>query len=114
MGFNKPCLDCQQLTNTGNRCVRCQEDYQLRQAYKPKPFRLHYSGDYRKRAKQVRDNAEVCWLCGNGYRFNDPWTADHVIASDPNSPLLPAHRSCNSRRGNRQPPPEHIGGGLKS
>ena len=28
----------------------------------PKPERPHYKGDYRKRAKQVRDNANTCWI----------------------------------------------------
>lgn len=34
-----------------------------------------------------------------GPRRGDPWEADHVAAGDPDSPLLPAHRSCNRRRG---------------
>jgi len=66
----------------------------------PKPERPHYAGDYRKRAKQIRDNATTCWICGKGYNPKDPWTADHLIAGDPNSPLAAAHRTCNSRRGN--------------
>lgn len=60
-----------------------------------------YAGDYRRRAKAIRDHAEFCWLCGGGAREDDPWQADHVIPGDPNSPLAPAHRSCNASRGNR-------------
>jgi hypothetical protein len=61
--------------------------------------RQHYGGDYRKRAKAVRDAATHCWLCGEPARLNDPWQADHVVAGEIDSPLLPAHRSCNIRKG---------------
>jgi hypothetical protein len=47
----------------------------------------------------VRAEAVACWLCGDGPRPDDPWTADHVTPGDPDSILLAAHRSCNSRRG---------------
>ena len=55
-------------------------------------------------AKQVRTAANadpncVCWLCGETARVDDPWTADHVEPGNPDSILMPAHRSCNSRRG---------------
>lgn len=63
--------------------------------------RTHYHGTYRARAKAVREAATVCWLCGGGPRPHDPWTADHVTPGDPDSVLLPAHRTCNSARGNR-------------
>lgn len=96
--FPIPCLDCGVLTTYANRCEKHHSEYiAIKEARKD---RSHYSGDYRKRAKQVRDSAEICWICNEGYRPNDPWTADHYYAGDPNSPLLPAHRSCNSRRGN--------------
>ena len=45
------------------------------------------------------DPSCVCWLCHEPARMGDPWTADHVTPGDPDSILLPAHRSCNSRRG---------------
>jgi 5-methylcytosine-specific restriction endonuclease McrA len=60
-----------------------------------------YSGDYKRRAKAVRQSAVNCHICGDPARINDPWTADHIIAGDRNSPLAPAHRSCNERRGNK-------------
>jgi len=60
-----------------------------------------YLGDYKRRAKAVREQAVNCHICGDPARLNDPWTADHIIAGDPNSPLAPAHRSCNERRGNK-------------
>lgn len=46
----------------------------------------------------------MCWICGEGDREGDPFTADHVIPAvrqprDEEAVLLAAHRSCNSRRG---------------
>jgi 5-methylcytosine-specific restriction endonuclease McrA len=62
-----------------------------------------YSGQYRKRAAEVRASALVCHLCGEGARLADPWVADHINpASHGNTAeLKPAHRSCNGRRGNK-------------
>jgi hypothetical protein len=104
MGFNRPCLDCGALTNKGNRCQPHQSAYLTKWNNKYKKDRPHYSGDYAKRAKIVRQNAEVCWICKEAYKPNDPWTADHVFPGVIDSPLLPAHRSCNSRRGNNPHP----------
>jgi 5-methylcytosine-specific restriction endonuclease McrA len=55
-------------------------------------------------ARQVRNNATTCALCGKGPRENDPWVADHIVpraegGSDHISNLQPAHPSCNGRRG---------------
>jgi hypothetical protein len=96
MTISRPCLTCRQLTTNPRRCPDCQTTYNR---LHPKPKRPHYSGDYQARAKAVRDSAQYCWICLEGARVNDPWTADHVIPGDVDSPLLPAHRSCNSRRG---------------
>jgi hypothetical protein len=60
-----------------------------------------YSGDYKRRAKAVRQQAVNCHICGDPARINDPWEADHINPADPTSKLLPAHRSCNERRGNK-------------
>jgi hypothetical protein len=100
-GFRKPCLDCGGLTDGGSRCEVHQAVRQKRLDEMRKGKREHYKGDYAKRAKLVRDTAELCWLCGDGYRPNDPWQADHYYPGDPMSPLLPAHRSCNLRRNNK-------------
>ncbi len=97
MAFAKPCINCGTLTRTGSRCEKHQAIVNSRIDAR-KAQRTHYSGDYRRRAKAVREAAVTCWLCGDGARPNDPWTADHYIPHDPTSPLLPAHRSCNSRR----------------
>jgi hypothetical protein len=95
MPIMRPCLDCRELSTNGSRCPRCAAGREAGRA----AGRLHYRGDYRKRAAEVRATAITCWLCGNGARIDDPWTADHVEPGNPDSPLLPAHRSCNSARG---------------
>lgn len=104
----RPCLDCGALTTAGNRCetdeaIRKQKKYRRddanleRQARK----RLLYDAEYQKQAAIVRKNAQTCHICGQGARPGDPWQADHVIPNNRNSILLPAHRSCNARRGNK-------------
>ena len=96
MTISRPCLNCRNLTTNPRRCADCQTTYNR---LHPKPKRPHYSGNYQARAKAVRESAQYCWICLEGARVGDPWTADHVIPGDSDSPLLPAHRSCNSRRG---------------
>ena len=100
--IKRPCLDCRNLTENKSRCDSCESRRDsIRNA-----SRRHYAGDYAKRAAAVRAGAVTCWICGLPRIEGDPWTADHVLPGDPNSPLLPAHRSCNSRRGDasgRQP-----------
>lgn len=103
--FPVPCLDCQMLTkNDESRCdvhqKRVDELAAIRRAGVKKATG-QYSGDYKKRAKEVRLNAVVCHLCGEGARWGDMWEADHLYPGEPDSPLLPAHRSCNQRRGNK-------------
>jgi hypothetical protein len=102
--FPKPCLDCGELTSGGNRCEvhqrRIDELAELRRATIKKTLNT-YGGDYRRRAKQVRDFAVVCHICGEGARVGDLWQADHLIPGDANSPLAAAHASCNQRRGNK-------------
>jgi hypothetical protein len=104
-GFPKPCLECGKLSLGDTRCethrlerLRLMEATRPKRKYKTKPKREHYGGDYAKRAKAVRESATYCHLCGDGPRHNDPWTADHIIPGNPQSPLAPAHRSCNSSR----------------
>jgi hypothetical protein len=101
------CLDCGNVTTNGTRCETCHTE--LRRArergrHRPPRIRPHYAGDYQRRARFVRQNATVCWICLQGPRPNDPWTADHLTPGDPKSVLLPAHRSCNSRRQDKPVP----------
>ena len=67
----------------------------------------HHRGTYHVRARQVRaaayaNPATQCWRCGrtlNQHKPGDRWTAGHIHDGDPNSPLLPEARSCNSSAG---------------
>ena len=106
MKFNKPCLVCGELSKE-TRCeihrAQFAEETRQRLAQLPKntdKAKL-YNSDYRKRAKEVRENATRCHICKQTARAGDPWEADHLIPTDPDSPLLPAHRSCNRSKGNR-------------
>jgi hypothetical protein len=103
--FPKPCLDCGALTTGGLYCLRhatARETLKNERERVRKAGRtLYRSPEYKRIARLIRDTATVCHLCGGGYRQGDPFTADHVIAGDPLSPLAPAHRSCNSARGNK-------------
>jgi NifB/MoaA-like Fe-S oxidoreductase len=104
--FPKPCLDCGELTTGSNRCVEHQnlvDNLHNAKRAAVKKQTGQYAGDYRKRAKLVRETALVCHLCNGGARFNDPWVADHANPSEAGSDaiLLPAHKSCNEKRGNK-------------
>lgn len=105
--MKKPCLDCGRPADA-TRCVRCAGRFeQIRQNQQTARrqagigARRPYDGDYRRRAKAVREATVACWLCGEGWRPNDPWQADHIRPGDPDSPLAGAHRSCNIARANK-------------
>lgn len=104
--FPKPCLDCGELTLNGNRCD--EHENLVRQLHNIKRAAVkkatgQYSGSYRARAKKVRETALICHICNDGARADDSWVADHIVpGSDGDSALLlPAHKSCNERRGNK-------------
>ncbi len=97
MPIPRPCIGCGEPTTNGTRCRDCETERQATRNAK----RIHYKGDYKRIAQQVRANAAQCHLCGEGAKPDDPWTADHINPGDPTSPLAAAHRSCNSRKGNR-------------
>jgi hypothetical protein len=102
--FRAPCLVCGKLTRGSNKCDehKPQPNPEREQARAlRKRLTGQYSGDYKRRAKAVRDNAVICHICKEGYKPLDPWQADHLIPGDPRSPLLPAHRSCNASRGDK-------------
>ena len=97
--IQRPCLTCGALTTNTTRCEPCRLQHQRAQdAKRDKSKRKLYAGGYAKRAKEVRDTAEVCWLCGQRAADGDPWQADHVEPTDVSSPLRAAHRSCNIKR----------------
>lgn len=64
--------------------------------------KLLYGNNYRTRARAMKAQATHCHLCGKAFEFGDNIEADHLIAGHPDSPLAPAHRECNRRRGNRE------------
>jgi len=97
--FRKPCLDCGVLTQNPSRCEDCAAVYARKMdSDRDKTKRSLYKGNYRSRAREVRESAVTCWICGGPAVEKDPWQADHVIPDDPDSPLAPAHRSCNIKR----------------
>lgn len=95
----RPCLNCGQLTDN-SRCLTCNRERE-RIASAARPPRPHYSGDYRKRAKIVRETAIACHWCGGGFAPDNPVQADHVLQGDPASPLVASCRRCNIARANR-------------
>jgi hypothetical protein len=105
--FKRPCLDCGRLAYA-SRCEYHTSKLKAEQNAKrdADPARrarkkLLYNSTYSKKAKQVRETATVCHICKQGYIPGDPWQADHVLPGQLNSLLLPAHRSCNARRGSK-------------
>lgn len=105
--MRQPCLDCG-VPADGTRCGRCRTTFtHIRNRTQTQRRRAGlganrpYDATYRKTAKIVRENAERCWLCGDGFRVDDPWTADHIEPGRADSALAPAHRSCNSARANK-------------
>ena len=100
MGKSKsPCLTCGTPTR-GTRCPAC--DAPRIAANLARVDRTHYKGNYATRRRQLMATSpEICWLCGEGPRPRDPWSADHVHPGDPNSELRRAHLSCNQSRNNR-------------
>jgi hypothetical protein len=107
--FNKPCLDCGQLSKK-SRCPSCSTRHTQKKmegvggaVYRGRKAHL-YGGDYKQRAKHVRDTAIVCHICGEGARGGKAWAweADHLYPElGNNSPLAPAHRVCNQKRGRK-------------
>jgi hypothetical protein len=99
-----PCLVCNRLTNGSSRCETHQKIWDDAAEMKRRARKAatgQYAGDYKMRARVVRENAYECHICHEGARLNDPWQADHLRPGDPDSPLAAAHRSCNASRGNK-------------
>jgi len=104
--FPKPCLDCGRLTTLGNRCLEHKNLVEKLHDAKRAQIKREsgqYSGSYQRRARQVRETALVCHICGDGFRATDPWVADHVdpASHGDTADLRAAHRSCNAKRGNK-------------
>ena len=113
MRFQRPCLDCGELSEN-NRCQRHQEVHDRRQRRRldslPKKSSedksRFYNSEFRAKAKQVKDSAVACYLCGNRFSHTEKQTgkvqADHVYPSLGNeSPILAAHATCNRSKGKK-------------
>ena len=102
MKFRKPCLKCGKLGEPGIAYCTLHETERIKRINDAKNARpLYRSAAYRQARKIIKDTATHCHLCGQAFTNREEITADHIIAGNPASPLAPAHRSCNSSRGNK-------------
>jgi 5-methylcytosine-specific restriction endonuclease McrA len=104
--FQRPCLVCGALANDSYCLQHRTEINARRQAAKDTPERLArkrllYGGDYKQRRKQVLATATHCAICQKPFTNGDRVETDHVVPSNPNSPLQATHASCNRSKGNR-------------
>ena len=104
--FVRPCIQCQELhRDKGDYCAQCRRIKDRAREADParrKRKRELYNSDYRKQAAMIKASATHCHLCLKPFTDRAQITADHINAGEPNSPLAPAHKSCNSSRGNRK------------
>jgi hypothetical protein len=104
--FKKPCLICGQLSY-GSHCEEhAYQIQQVRDARKNTPARRAkkkalYGGDYQQRRKIALAGATHCYLCHEAFTLTDRIEADHLIPTNPQSPLVAVHRLCNQRKGNK-------------
>jgi 5-methylcytosine-specific restriction protein A len=107
---------CNELVDRGTHCPACQAALDTarktqQRAYdrtrnRPSTSERGYGADYQRRRKQLLTTATSCWWCPEPFTEADPVTIDHVVplhlggSNDPSN-LVPAHRSCNSRRGSQ-------------
>lgn len=74
---------------------------------------IHYDRTHRKRAAQLKQQEDTCWICGRPINPDLPtnhphsFTADHVTpiaaGGHKHGQLRAAHRVCNQRRGKQMP-----------
>ena len=106
MTFNKPCIDCGRLSRT-SRCENCttirnREKENNRNTPQRKAHKAAmYGWRYQQLRKQIVATAIECHICRKPFTPTDRIEADHLIPSDPYSPLAAAHRRCNQSRGNK-------------
>ena len=99
--FKVPCLDCGALVLGRNRCDIHYRQYIIK--YEARRNREHYAGSYKTRARKIKQSARVCWICLEPFKNRNEITADHYFPGQIDSPLLPAHLSCNSSRQDTPP-----------
>jgi len=100
MPFAKPCLKCNKITRDGSYCGGCRP-YRPPTPERTAKKNFLYGGRYKANARATKATATHCHLCGKAFQLGDTIEADHIypeLGSD--SPLAPAHRKCNSSRGN--------------
>jgi len=106
MAFNKPCMKCGKLS----RQATCQECHLTSERARDK-IRDHdpqrklkkatlYNSQYKKHRNILIAGGGICYLCG-GVVPPGTGQADHLIASNPQSPLAITHAFCNQSRGNK-------------
>jgi len=106
-------MDCSALfdmddpRSPGMRCPGCQAKATQRKNTdppgRPTAAQRGYGADWRRISARITANAVACHWCGLEFTEDDPATADHLIpkargGTNDESNLVPAHRSCNSRR----------------
>ena len=102
MKFPKPCMKCGRIGEPGYAYCPPHDAERMKVINDRKNQRtLYRSPDYRRARQHIKDTATHCHLCGKAFTDRKEITADHIIAGEPNSPLAPAHRTCNSSRGNK-------------
>ena len=106
--FKRPCLQCNKLhQDKGDYCVSCRAEKERQRESDPKRIahkRNLYNKNYQVARKLLVEqtilNNFPCHICKLPFLSRADITADHLEAGNPNSALAPAHRACNSRRGN--------------
>ena len=117
MKFKKPCLDCGSLSFE-NRCPRHLSEYNARRAERfnlpsrKEKKRNLYNSDYIKRSKPIRETATNCYLCGEPFTDRKQIQIDHCYPSMPDTPLAPAHASCNRNKSDKDYSPKDFPNGL--
>lgn len=89
--FPKPCIKCGTLTKLGSYC---NQHLQQKQG-------LYNNARYRKHREYIRATATHCHICKQPFTDRKQISADHIEPGNLESPLLPAHISCNSKRGDK-------------
>ena len=101
MPFKKPCLKCNRITTGNSYCDNCKPHKPDSPQRKAKKAAL-YGGDYRRRANAIKATATHCHICNKLFEYGDRVEADHIYPElGHESPLAPAHRHCNQKRGNK-------------
>jgi 5-methylcytosine-specific restriction endonuclease McrA len=99
----RPCLvpGCGRLT-TRTRCLEHRRAWERARGTRQE---RGYGADYQRARRELVACAELCAWCGRPASPADPMTADHLVPLSEGGGiegnLVPAHRSCNSRRATR-------------